>query len=131
MPNINKKSINLGPKFKREKPFTYDDTNNGMMYYNSKQWRALRNKYITDHPLCEECLIKGSSVEAQHVHHRMPFFWLDPEFRWYGLLDTNNLESLCIRCHNDKHMELNSLDEEGKKRYVKIYENRLKRYHDL
>ena len=131
MPNINRKSINLGPKFKREKPFTYDDTNNGMMYYNSKQWKNLRNKYITDHPLCEECLIKGRSVEAQQVHHRKPFFWLSPKYRWYALLDESNLESLCIKCHNDKHMELNSLDEEGKERLIKIYENRLKMYYNL
>ena len=46
MPNINKKSINLGPKFKREKPLTYYDTNNGMMYYNSKQWKNIRNKLL-------------------------------------------------------------------------------------
>lgn len=131
MPNINRKSINLGPKFKREKPFTYDDTNNGMMYYNSKQWKNLRNKYITDHPLCEECLIKGRSVEAKHVHHIYQFFKCKPELRWYALLDESNLQALCIKCHNEKHVELNSLSEEDEQRRIRTYEERLKRYYNL
>ena len=36
--------------------------------YNSKKWKTLRNKYISDHPLCEIC-----GAEATQVHHIIPF----------------------------------------------------------
>ena len=71
---------------------------------NSGKWQKLRLKKIKANPLCEECLIKGITKEAEEVHHITPVestnFLPDMEILAY---DYNNLQSLCKECHKEKH----------------------------
>lgn len=73
-------------------------------YYGDKRWKDLRNMYLQEHPLCEECLRYGRVVPGEHVHHKS-FFASDDieEHRWTKLLDWNNLKTLCKTCHSNIH----------------------------
>lgn len=65
-------------------------------FYNSLAWRTLSLKYIQDKGYkCEEC---GSI--ASEVHHKKPI--QTPE-GWDLRLDINNLELVCLSCHNKRH----------------------------
>ena len=64
--------------------------------YGSK-WRALRNRYIAQHPYCVECMKKGIFTMATDVDHIVPHRG-DPSL----LFDENNLQSLCKSCHSRK-----------------------------
>ena len=63
--------------------------------YNST-WRKIRNRYIKQHPLCEQCLTDGRCVPAVLVHHRVPL-------GSGGTNEINNLLSLCYSCHERIH----------------------------
>lgn len=70
--------------------------------YSSTEWRKIRNTYIKQHPLCEECLSKGRITPAQDVHHiKSPF--KTGEINWNLLLDYDNLQALCKQCHAEHH----------------------------
>ena len=56
-------------------------------------WRKIRNRYITEHPLCGECGKQGRLTPAQEVHHIVPL--TDG-----GGNDFDNLSSLCKSCHS-------------------------------
>lgn len=76
-------------------------------YYGNPKWKKLRDYYILLHPICEECMINGRSVPAEHVHHRVPFSFFNlEEDRWAALLDVDNLECVCAQCHNEIHQHL-------------------------
>jgi 5-methylcytosine-specific restriction protein A len=62
--------------------------------YDRPEWRRLRRRYITEHPLCEDCNAAGRYVPAQEVHH------VTPVRAGGGLLDWANLRALCKRCHS-------------------------------
>ena len=55
-------------------------------------WRQIRNRYISMHPLCEVCLLSGKLNPADEVHHIVS---LDNG----GTHDDDNLQSLCKSCH--------------------------------
>ena len=61
-----------------------------------EQWRSIRNRYISRHPLCELCQSHGKYKAAQLVHHILPL--ADG-----GTHDESNLQSLCISCHEKIH----------------------------
>ena len=93
--NRNKQSIKQTP---------YKHTNQSAKYYNSKYWMNLRNSYIVNHPLCEECLKEDIITPAEHVHHIKEFLkGVDDGERWSLLLDENNLMSVCVKCHHKLH----------------------------
>lgn len=78
--------------------------NQSAEYYNSVGWKTLRNAYIAQHPLCERCLLKGISRQAEQVHHVQEFLTgKTEEERWSLLLNPNNLMSLCKDCHYEIH----------------------------
>ncbi|XCB30978.1 HNH endonuclease [Arcanobacterium hippocoleae] len=56
-------------------------------------WRKIRNRYITAHPLCEDCLNTGRVTPAQEVHHILPL-------EHGGSHDETNLRALCKPCHS-------------------------------
>ena len=60
--------------------------------YGSK-WRKIRARYVSEHPLCEECLKHGRYVPVEEVHHKIPL-------AEGGTHDDDNLMSLCKRCHS-------------------------------
>lgn len=67
-----------------------------LQFYNSVDWRTLSAKYTQDKGYrCELC---GNI--ANHVHHKKAI--QTPE-GWELRLDYNNLELLCISCHNERH----------------------------
>lgn len=99
MPTINRQRISEKPT-----PYKSQSKVDSANYYNSIQWSNLRRSYIKEHPLCEECMNQGIVKAAEHVHHIIPFMSgnTDDE-RWNLLTDVNNLQSLCLECHHDKH----------------------------
>ena len=98
MPTINRNRISH-----KELPYKHENNVSGK-YYNTKQWKNLRNYYIRRNPLCEICLSKGIVRPAEEVHHRHPFLLggTDEE-RWQLLTDEDNLQSLCKKCHDEVH----------------------------
>lgn len=67
-----------------------------IQFYNSKDWRILSAKYTQDHEYkCELC-----GKIATEVHHIEP---IQSEIGWRKRLDYDNLELLCVDCHNKRH----------------------------
>lgn len=60
-------------------------------------WQKIRMMYLRRNPICEECLKGNKVTPAVLVHHKIRI--VDGGSR----LDTNNLQSLCESCHNQKH----------------------------
>ena len=53
--------------------------------------------------LCERCLIKGRYEPAYIVHHKI--YLTDENFGKPELMfGFDNLEALCLACHNEEHM---------------------------
>lgn len=70
--------------------------------YNTTAWRNLREAYMKQNPLCEECLKKGKVTPASSVHHiKSPF--KGGELNKVLFLDYNNLQSICHECHAEIH----------------------------
>lgn len=85
--------------------------NQSAKYYNSKQWKFLRNKYYREHPLCEKCLEQDIITPADHVHHIREFIQgITEEQRWQLLLDPDNLQSLCKYHHQQIHKKIKPED---------------------
>lgn len=69
--------------------------------YTRAKWDRKRKAILKrDQYRCVECRKYGRITEAALVHHIKPLEDY-PELAF----DNNNLESLCIRCHNQKHPE--------------------------
>ena len=101
MPLINRKvnKIKITPWKKDE---------DGAKYYNSKYWKNLRNIFIRTHPLCYDCALEGKSTPAEEVHHKIPWnTGKDEDEKWNLLLDPDNLVSLCIKHHHERHKIMN------------------------
>lgn len=62
-----------------------------------KAWKRIRDRYIKDHPLCEECLRDGRLTPAEIVHHKV-------ELSAGGTHDRENLCSLCKHHHSSIHL---------------------------
>lgn len=60
-----------------------------------RDWRAIRNRFIADNPLCRHCLDDGHYTPAQQVDHIQPK-------ALGGSDELTNLQSLCIPCHKKK-----------------------------
>jgi len=56
-------------------------------------WKKIRKRYITAHPLCEICKAAGRYTAAEEVHHKTPL--ADG-----GTNDPDNLQALCKPCHS-------------------------------
>ena len=61
--------------------------------YRTPRWRSLRDAHIEVQPFCERC-----DRIAALVHHRAPHMGDAALF-----FNANNLESLCVVCHNKEH----------------------------
>lgn len=73
-------------------------------FYKSKEWERCRAGYIKYvGGLCERCLERGEIVPGLIVHHKC---YLDPEniHDPSVTLSFDNLELLCLDCHNKEHM---------------------------
>lgn len=74
-------------------------------FYNSPEWKALRNqKFVDADGLCELCQQKGKVKVAKEVHHIKPI-----EYYWEQRLDYDNLICLCAEHHREQHNRDSSL----------------------
>jgi 5-methylcytosine-specific restriction protein A len=75
--------------------------------YQSKRWWKLRAWKLQNNPLCEECEKRGKVVQTEEVHHKIPFDTGKTKEEIEELAyNYENLESLCIKCHKERHAEL-------------------------
>ena len=70
--------------------------------YNNTTWRKIRDTYMHEHPICEECLKSGKVTPAEDVHHKKTPF-KNGEIQYGLLLDPDNLMSVCKECHGNIH----------------------------
>ena len=102
------KTVEENNKKKEEKIRQYK-ANKNLIYnkiYNTRRWQKLRQSYLIDQPLCEECLKKkGKIVPALTVHHIIPISTAGNDVDKMVELGFNyhNLEALCEECHKKKH----------------------------
>lgn len=83
---------------------------------NSKDWKALRKRKLTDQPVCEACEEEGKSTLAEEVHHRIPVESVSGETQMRRLMfGYNNLMSVCHKCHSNIHREMFSHSKEAVK----------------
>lgn len=76
--------------------------------YNTQTWRRLREGYLMEHPLCENCLLVDKITPAKEVHHIKPISRGVDEYEMRCLAyDPNNLRALCEECHDEEHRKLN------------------------
>lgn len=72
-------------------------------FYNSTQWKTTRELYKkSKQGLCERCLKMGLTVPAEEIHHKIRLTKdniNDPKIT----LSFDNLEALCISCHDKEH----------------------------
>ena len=59
-----------------------------------RAWKRIRDRYITAHPLCEQCQRAGKITPAEEVHHILPL-------SKGGTHVESNLMALCKRCHSE------------------------------
>lgn len=76
-------------------------------FYNSNEWKALREKYLQDHEYkCEKCKEKKKKnsryIEkiATEAHHKEP---IQTEEGWKKRFEYQGLEALCHDCHDEEH----------------------------
>jgi len=67
-----------------------------MQFYGSKRWKSIRNYYYQMNPLCEECERNGFIMAGTDVDH------IKPIRLGGGMVDINNLQTLCKGCHARK-----------------------------
>jgi len=83
---------------------TYTDDPEIFKKYNSKKWKKIRNMKLAQNPFCERCLEKGKYEPAYIVHHKE--YITDKNYMDGDVfLNLDNLESLCIKCHNTEHFK--------------------------
>ena len=91
--------INLGKSRKRVANLHKRE---GQKTYQHKLWKSMRAEKFAYNPVCERCAAAGLTVPTEEVHHKVPIdVCPDLAFDW------ENLESLCLECHNIRHKELN------------------------
>ena len=61
------------------------------------KWQKFRKEYLKKNPFCVVCLNKGKLIQAKVIDHIVPHKGNERLF-W----DENNMQTLCIRCHNKK-----------------------------
>lgn len=59
-----------------------------------RTWKRVRDRYIKEHPLCEECRKYNRLTPAEEVHHIRPL-------SKGGTHAEENLMSLCTSCHSE------------------------------
>ena len=64
-----------------------------------RAWKRIRDRYASEHPLCEICLKEGRYTPVEEVHHILPI-------SQGGTHARDNLMSLCQSCHTKIHHEI-------------------------
>lgn len=58
-----------------------------------RAWKRIRDRYVLQHPFCEECQKKGVLTKTEEVHHILPL-------SRGGNHAESNLMALCKSCHS-------------------------------
>lgn len=100
MPTINKNKNTYPSSYKKS-----DKAALRKKLYNDTKYRKIRDWYMMEHPLCEECLKEGKVTPSTQYHHiKSPFAdgltWSE---RYALLRDENNARSLCVYHHECAH----------------------------
>lgn len=66
-------------------------------FYQSKEWRNIREYVLSKEPFCRKCKAEGYLVPAYAVDHIVDI--VDEPLK---RLDINNLQPLCRKCHSSK-----------------------------
>lgn len=82
------------------------DDKNAM--YQTKYWKALRQRQLSTQPLCQACMSVGIITPANHVDHVFPWTHINKEAFYLNLF-----QSLCLECHSHK----TSLEQQGEYRH--------------
>ena len=78
-------------------------------YYQSHEWKQLREWKINNYPICENCYHYGIVIPATEVHHLHVFSdGKTEQDKWKLLLDPYNIRSLCSSCHDLYHNTMRS-----------------------
>ena len=89
MPKLNTSRQRAWIKKRKRTPSIVDNSN----FYNSRQWRRLRQYIMQMNPLCKHCEDKGLIKAGECIDHIIPI-------RLGGdKLNTDNLQTLCNSCH--------------------------------
>lgn len=81
---------------------TQSDNPNIAYKYNSQRWKRLRKLKRELDPFCERCKDKGKFVAAKIIHHK-EYITADNYEDDSIFFNLDNLESLCLDCHNKEH----------------------------
>ena len=97
-------TLNLKKKTKKDNARNEHSPNRELRQkaYNTTEWRKLRESYLKQHPVCEECLNKGKVTPATSVHHKETPF-KNNTINKNLFLDSNNLMAVCHECHAEIH----------------------------
>lgn len=89
----------------KKKERTSDKSNLRKKLYADRLYQKIRKLYFMEHPLCEECLKEGKTVQARDVHHKQSPFMdnLSMVERYSLLRNPNNFICLCRNCHQKAH----------------------------
>ena len=63
-----------------------------------RAWKRIRDSYVEQHPLCEQCEANGLLVPTAEVHHKKPL-------SEGGTHSRENLIALCKSCHAKIHAD--------------------------
>jgi 5-methylcytosine-specific restriction enzyme A len=63
----------------------------------SRRYRAAREMFLSEHPLCMECLKENRTTGSTHLDHIKPHHG-DYELFW----NQDNWQALCAPCHSSK-----------------------------
>lgn len=82
-------------------------------FYNSKAWKQCRASYIDKvHGLCERCRLNGKVTPGYIVHH-IDYITPNNINNPFVTLNHDNLEYLCLDCHNEEHIGRNESTASG------------------
>lgn len=86
-------------KHRKQAARQYDATRKGTYHdwYSSARWRKLRERCLSENPLCVECEKEGHVTAGTIADHIIPHKG-DYDLFW----DFNNLQTLCTMHHNKK-----------------------------
>lgn len=72
--------------------------------YNTTLWKKMRLAYLTEHPLCEICVMEGKTTLGEDIHHVHSFMDAKDIYERDRLaFDSNNLITVCKICHSRLH----------------------------
>lgn len=82
----------------------------------------MRASYLSMHPLCKVCELKGRTTLATEVHHVVPIESKAGRLQDMHALafDPNNLKALCKACHVEAHKLLHSQSTQQAKERTRI-----------